>query len=167
MSTAQPWVSGLLRKFSLRERAVDASWFNHYRKLMDRSRLPERMDAACIAINAQSGGGLMYEQSLTQSDPLIRRYMLKRENRDLTMDLVILFDGPRVLISSNKANPWIKSFQRCFGYSKEGINRAVCELVIDPMAVSEDEVRRWFTYLVSGLQDSYKPQGSVPLLKTG
>jgi hypothetical protein len=167
MSTVQPWINGVLRKFSVREKRIDAPRFHQYRKLMDRSRLPERMNATCIAIGVQAGKRLRYQENLVRPYPVIRRYILEKDNLDLIMELAILFEGPRVLFSANKAKPWIKVIQRYFGYLGNEKNNVVCELAIDPMTVSDEEVRQWVIYFLSGLQDSYKPRIPVPLLNKG
>ena len=167
MSTSRSWIDETLEKFHLREDANDDSKFDSYQMIIDRSRLPERMSAICSAINAQSGHGLMYHEILAYPYPVIRRYILERDNVDTIMELAILFEGPGVVFSSNKTRPWVKSIQRYCGYSTEHKNNVVYRMVIDPEDVSDAELQQWFTYLLSGLRNSFKPLQRVPFRKDG
>lgn len=165
MNTSESWIDEALQRFHLRKKVIDDSRFDRFWMMIDRSRLPERMYATCCAINEQSDQGLIYEETFLQPHPVARRYILEKDNRIIFMELVILFEGPGLVFSSHQTRHWVKSIRRYCGYCIGEKNNIVCKLVIDPEAVSDADVQRWFTFLLSGLQYRYKPRQTELSLK--
>ena len=165
MGTTNSWIGDVLQKFRLRENVIDDSRIDRFRLMIDRSSLPERMNATCAAINAQAGQGIIYQEVLLKPHPVVRRYTIADHKITTIMELAILFEGPGVVFSFNNTNPWVKSIKRYCGYNTEVKNHILCKLVIDPATVSDAELQRWFTYLLSGLRNSLKPPQGVPFRK--
>jgi hypothetical protein len=165
MSTTDSWIGEVFQKFHLRENVIDDFRIDHFRLMMDRASLPERMSATCGAINAQAGQGLIYQEVLLQPHPVLRRYTYENHKRISIMELALLCEGPGVVFSFDKTNSWVKSFKRHCGYNMEVKNHIVCKLVIDPVTVLDVEIQRWFTYLLSELRHSFRPRQRQPSLK--
>jgi hypothetical protein len=126
--------------------------------MISRSRLVERMHAASDAINSQGEQRLLYEQVFVPPSNVICKYVFDQGYMECTMSLVIFSAGPTVEFSRAKANPLVASIRQIFG--SRGENRKetlVHDLLIEPAAVTDTEVKRWFTYLLSGLRYSFKP----------
>jgi hypothetical protein len=162
MSTAQSWIGDVLHIFHRREMVedesrFDRSRFDHFRLMFERSRLLDRANATCDAINIQSGEGLIYQEIFMDTHPVVGRYILEKENMDITMELAILYEGPGVVFSSKKVRPWVRKMQRYFGFYMEEKSHVVCKMLINPAAITDGEVQMWFTYLLSGLHHSLKP----------
>jgi hypothetical protein len=162
MSTTGSWIGEMIQKFHLRENVIDDSRIDRFRLMMDRSSLPERMSATCGAINAQAGRGVIYQEVLLQPHPVTRRYTFENHKSITIMELAILFEGPGVVFSFNKTKPWVKRVKSYCGYCTEEKKHVVCKVVIDPAIVSDAEIQQWFTYLLSGLQNSFKTRQKEP-----
>jgi hypothetical protein len=165
VSARNSWIDDVLKNFHLREDGIDDSREDRYRLMIARSPLLERMNAICNAINLQAGQGIIYAEAFVQPHPMFCRYIFDKEGIEFSMALVIQFEGPTVILSSTKSNLWVRSIER---YRWSGIfNRSnvACKLVIDPATVSDADLQQWFTYLLSGLQHSHKPDRRMPLNK--
>jgi hypothetical protein len=167
MSTAQSWIGDVLHIFHRREVAeveshFDRSRFDRFRLMFEHSRLLDRANATCDAINIQSGEGLIYQEIFMDSHPVVGRYILEKENMDITMELAILYEGPGVVFSCKKVRPWVKKIQRYCGFYMEEKSHVVCKMLINPASITDGEVQMWFTYLLSGLHHSLKPTRRAP-----
>jgi hypothetical protein len=143
---------------------IKQSRFDRFRMMFDRSHLLDRANATCKALNAQAGDVLIYSELFMDTHPVIGRYTIEDENVDITMELAILSQGPGVVFSSRKVRPWVKRVQRYCGYHPEEKIDVVCKLLINPAAVTDAEIKEWFTYLLSGLDHSFKPHPMEPIL---
>ena len=156
MSTTSSWVGNIIKQFQLRRNVNNYSDFNRYLLLVERSRLPTMMQAVCDGINAQEGEWFIHDDRLAQPHPLVCRYALDRGDKEFRMSLVIHSDGPVLIFSSVNLSLWLASVQRYLGYhgNKEKI---ICERRVDPSTVSDADLQKWFTYLLSGFRRSLKP----------
>ena len=158
MSTAQPWIDDVLRKLQFQQNVLDSSSFDNYRLMVDRSRLVERMRATGNAVNSEAGEGLIFEDFFIQPQPLTCRYVFERDGIESSMSLAILSEGPTLIFSSTKASLWGESIRRCLGqHLQRKRDNVEFQLLINPTNVDNADLQQWFTYLLSGLQHSFKP----------
>lgn len=164
MGTTYSWIGEGAEIPHLGEEVIDDFKFNRFRGMFDRSHLLERAAATCTSFNLQAGEVLIYSEIFTDTHPVMGRYVIEEEHSSFTMEIAILSDGPGVVFSSRKSRPWVKKFQRYCGYRPGENSRVVCKLNINPSSVSDAEIQQWFTYLLSGLHHSLKPEPMEPLM---
>jgi len=158
MGTTPSWISNLLSKYQPRQNVTEGSTFARYQFTLDRSRLIERMDATCEAIDSQAGGRVISIEFFLQPQILSRRYLFHRGSVRFSMALAILAHGPTLIFSSNQANEWVQRIRRrCGLYVEPPRERVVFELMINPSTVNNADLQQWFTYLLSGFERSHKP----------
>lgn len=164
MGTTYSWVGEVEQVPHLSEEAIEASKFDRFRGMFDRAHLLDRANAAATSLNFQAGELLIYSELFTTTHPVVGRYIIEEEYNTFTMELAILPDGPGVVFSSCKSRPWVKKLQRYCGYRPEEKIRVICKRNINPASVNDAEIQQWFTYLLSGLHPSLKPEPMEPLL---
>ena len=162
MSASIPWVSDVLRKFQFRRFKTHYFPSDHYRAMVDGSQLVERMHAASDALNSQGDHRLLYEEVFVPPHRLVCKYVFDQAHIECSMSLVIRSAGPAIIFSTLKSNRLMAGVRRILGFRIERRKeRRVCDLLIDPAAVSDADVQQWFNYLLSGLRSSFKPTGKT------
>jgi len=116
------------------------------------------MNATCNAINSQADPRLIYEEVFLPPHPILRRYVVNKDHIEFRMELAVLLNGPGVIFSSTQTGHWTGWFQRRRGADPDARFNTAYQLVIDPATVTDADLQLWFTYLLSGLRSSLKPQ---------
>jgi len=100
----------------------------------------------------------MWVEEYTQPHPLARRYVYTKDGVEYSMALVFLPKGSTLVFASFKEGRWRGRMRGLWGWrSQEGSDSVKCKLLINPATVSDDHMQQWFTYLLSGLRHSFKP----------
>jgi hypothetical protein len=162
MSTTLSWIGDVLIKFHISYNLTDDTRIDHYRLMVDRSNLMERVNGTCRVINSQVRGGLVYGQMYARPHATAFRVGFVRGGIEFRMSLAILPGGPTLIFSSIKDNEWGERVLRHFGHGMEERENVISKLVINPATVSDADLQQWFTYLLSGLRRSFKPTKKLP-----
>lgn len=165
MNPSTSWISDVVGKFRLRQNVIDDfPMFSRYRLMIDRSRLVERMNATCDAINADAGLPIIYDEVFVQPHELACSYVFVRNKIECRMSLAILPEGPTLIFSCFKPDHWVERVVRRFGFPlDEEREKVACEVLINPATVNDAQLQQWFTYLLSGLRGPFKPLKTMPL----
>ena len=156
-ATSSPWIGNVLTKFHLRSNVTDNFRMDRYRLMMDRSSLIERMYDTCHAINSCAREGIIYGEMFSRPHTIAIRVGFIRGDVEYLMSLGMLDGRPTLLFSSRKDYQWEKGVLSKFRHALKRKENLICKLVINPSTVSDVDIQQWFTYLLSGLQRSFKP----------
>jgi hypothetical protein len=162
MFTLRRGVGDILGSYHPIQNAAEYSDFDRYLRMVARSNLLERMHITREAIHSQAGRRLMYEEVYLQPNRSVCRYVFLTKNHKFHMTLAILSAGPTVTFSCSKTHDWIGAIMHPFGrrLAKKRVT-VRCKLLIDPETVSDNDVKQWFSYLLSGLRRSLKPADKI------
>ena len=131
------------------------------RARLERYGLPSLMQDTCAFINEQAGGVLIQGHDYLPPQPLVNSFTFVRHGTEFTMQLEA-HSTPRLVFVERKWRNrppsdffnWICSLIAPRPPCHVQIPYS-CEVPDRP--ASEDEVKQWFFYLLSGLQRSHMP----------
>jgi hypothetical protein len=127
----------------------------------EQSRLLEMIDGACAAFNREAGTAVVEGHAYLPPEAMVRSFVFVEGQKEYVMRLDLWGTKPALVFlvrkwrdtSSNRLLRWIYRLAETDPLAVK--IKFVGE--IQEETVSEQEVQRWFFYLLSGLSRSYVP----------
>jgi len=153
------WVRPLLAELGLVRPRSHRPGLAGVRKRVEESGLLDRMHALRERINQQARGLVVDEQLFLPPHHVLRRYSFGSNGIEHVMQISVHTSGPRVDFFSQDRNGRRYSYVRYLYHRDSGDLRSDMKLsfALDSVRVGEDDLRRWFSYLLWGLQPKFKP----------
>ena len=157
MSITSLWLGDVITRFQLRSDTRNNSRINRHWSMIDRASLLERVCDVCQEINSGAREGVVYGRMFARPYPMAFRVGFVRGDTEFLMSLAMLDEIPTLVFSWRREYQWKKSLLPWLRHSAARKEYPVFEREIDPSSVSDAEIQRWFTYLLSGLRRRFKP----------
>jgi hypothetical protein len=142
----------------------NGQYFALFREQLDHSDLLTTMGRIADAVNEKTGYLLIDVQSYLPPEALVRSFSFHKDGQDYVLQLESWGPTPTLVFLKRKwRNP---SLMNSFGwiYRLFGIEDYVIEVSYSSLfraeQITEADVERWFTYLISGFDRAFAP--SVP-----
>jgi hypothetical protein len=135
-----------------------------YREQLDQSELLTMMGRIADAVNDKAGNLLIDVQSYLPPEPLVRSFSFHKDDQDYVLQLESWGLAPTVVFLRRKWRD--PRFLNSFGwiYRLLGVEEYKIEVNYSALfraeLVTEAEIEKWFTYLISGFDRAFAP--SVP-----
>jgi hypothetical protein len=136
-----------------------------FREQLDQSELLTTMERIADAVNEKARDLLIDVQSYLPPEALVRSFSFHKDNEDYVLPLESWGPTPTVVFLRRK---WrVPLFLNSFGwiYRLFGVEEYVIEVSYSSLfrtdLVTEANIEKWFTYLISGFDRAFAP--SVPL----
>jgi hypothetical protein len=132
------------------------------RERLRKSQLLQTMQDVCAAINRETGRVIVEEHHYLPPEPVVSSFTFVKGETEYLMRLELWGTSPALVFISRKWRDFstkIDFFRWIYRITElEPVTMSVrfsCQL--EKEEVSEQEVQRWFVYLLSGLRRSYIP----------
>ena len=160
MSTTQPWITDILKKFHLNVTAPrNGHSLDLYRLMIHRARLIERMHQICLSINSEAGQNILYEQSFIQPQQMLCQYTFANGDIEYEMSVAFLAAGPTVVFASHRRDNTPHQVLRVYGdFLDRFTSITYRQCLINPSKVSDADLQQWFTFLLSGTRRKWSPK---------
>jgi hypothetical protein len=160
MDTGQSSITDALKNLHLRTDHTGRLGFGRYRTEIERCELLEKLHLVREAINREAGQLIVEEQMYIQPQTIQCKYTFEEGGMVWEMTLVLTRNGPTMVFSWWKRDgrrKWggIRRLYSCFRGSSERV--LTLKLQFQPATVNNADLEQWFTYLISGFRDSFRP----------
>jgi hypothetical protein len=135
-----------------------------FREQLDQSELPTTMGRIAEAVNDKAGNLLIDVQAYLPPEALVRSFSFHQDDQDYILQLESWGPIPTVVFLRRKWRD--PRFLNSFGwiYRVLGVEEYVIEVSYSSLfraeLVTEANIEKWFTYLISGFDREFAP--SVP-----
>jgi hypothetical protein len=154
------WINSLLKRNLLQpkeERSVDLKpcWAQ-----IERCRMVERMGEIVEDINGAAGNHILELQDYLPPQSTILRIVFSKWHTEYVLEIVARERGMAEVLfySLGKLS---ELWEPYFRNQSRSVSPSISlELEIHPAEVVSDDLQRWFSYLLSGLKNKFKPNAA-------
>jgi hypothetical protein len=135
-----------------------------FREQLDRSELLATMGRVADAVNAKAGELLIDVQSYLPPEALVRSFWFHRQGQDYVLQLESWGPQPTVVFLTRKWRSLLFPNFLSWFYYLLGMEESVVDVRYSSLfraeRITEADVEKWFTYLISGFDRAFAP--SIP-----
>jgi hypothetical protein len=160
MAAPQSWVKKSLKHLNLSTVEPERPALDEFRRQIERCNLIVRMQETHDLINKEMGRIIVFQDLYIQPQAIMCKYTLETPKVHYQMALVLRENGPALVFSSHRPSAAagqgaIENF--CRKFLPPSMDVIKHELPVNPEVVNDIDLQEWFSYLLSGLRNSYKP----------
>jgi hypothetical protein len=124
---------------------------------LEQSTFLPRLREAARLINSEAGYQLMHIQWFLPPQRIVCTFSVKKEKADFKMQLVLRQAGPTMIFYSRGPGSGV-NYSRLYRYLAGDTSGNVrLRRVLLPADVTDKDLQEWFTYLLSGFQETFTP----------
>lgn len=153
------WIRPLLSDLDLIGHTPEAKDPAEIWKELERSRLLDRLRELPALINKEAGYPLVNVQWFLPPQKVVCTFTVRKPKTEYGIQIVLRKGGPVLVFYSKK--PRSRGNSSGYGlYRYLGVGTGVdvkLRRAIRPTEVTDQDLQEWFSYLLSGFQDSFQP----------
>lgn len=151
------WISPLIKKLNLIKEKDPAVDLDSFRAQLDKCQLPERIRQTAAAVNEEIGYKALYLLDFLPPHHSVVRLSFSKNETEYIMKIVLRTSGPAVVFRSVTAahGSWRHSI--CNVSHALGSRVAFNQTFI-PANITDEIMRGWFCFLLSGFHKKFKPR---------
>jgi hypothetical protein len=132
---------------------------NGFRAQLDKYQLPERIRQTAAAINEEIGYQALYLLYFLPPQHSVVRVSISKNKIEYIMKIVLRASGPAIVFHSvtRGHRSWRKYIYKVFHSAGSHI---AFEQNFMPATITDEIIRGWFCFLVSGFEKKFKPEMS-------
>jgi hypothetical protein len=156
------WIGSLVKEAKLIKEKEPVVDLDHSRMQLDKYQIPERVRQTAAAINKKIGDQALYLLDFLPPQRSVVRLSFSKNKTEYIMKIVLRNSGPAVIFQSVAGVHG--SWQRyIYGASHAGGSRVAFKQTFIPAKITDEMIRSWFRFLLSGFAKKFKPEmsGSV------
>jgi len=150
------WIAPLLGRLNLLQNREKTTDMDQFRAQVEECRLAEVIGKIAGEINHSAGYHVVDYQDFLPPQKIVARAVFAKNGTRNFLDILLREDGVLLLFYTLKRSSTRRDRYFPWYTRRKGATIHVKE-IIDPEGISEEDVRKWFTYLLSGLDKKLKP----------
>jgi|GEM_PF-5961006 len=150
------WIAPLLGRLNLLQNRAETSNIDLFRTQVEECRIAELIGKIAGEINRSAGYHVVDYQDFLPPQKIVARAVFAKSGTRNFLDILLREDGVLLLFYTLKRSSTRRDRYFPWYTRRKGATIHVKE-IIDPEKISEEDVRKWFTYLLSGLDKKLKP----------
>jgi len=154
-SAGGDWVGSLVKNLDLVHKDPTAD-LSRFRTLLEESHLPERIRQTAETVNKEVGYHALYLLDFSPPQRSILYLSFSKKKSEYIMEIVLRTAGPSVVFHSVTRAPgaWERYL---YGYSRTSGSRIAFNQNFNPAEITDETVRIWFSFLLSGFDKKFDP----------
>lgn len=159
IDTNSGWIGSLVKKLNLIEEKEPAVDLDSFRAQLDKYQLPERIRQTAAAINEEIGYKAVYLLDFLPPQHSVVRLSFSKNETEYIMKIVLRSNGPAVVFHS--VTGAYGSWQHyIYKVSHPVGSRVAFNQTFIPANITDEIMRGWFCFLLSGFDKKFKPKMS-------
>jgi hypothetical protein len=161
------WINSLLIQNLVQPGEEDSVDLKSCRAQIEESQMTERMRQMVADINRAAGYYMLELHEFLPPQPTILRIGFSKRFAEYFLEIVARDGDPAAVVFyslSKISELWEQCFPTLSRLRKPSIS---LELDILPAEILNDDLQRWFTYLLSGFKNKFKPRAARHISEKG
>jgi len=151
------WIKPLLAQLNLLRQSEVSVDLNTIRDQLERSGLVERVRQVVVEINGAAGHDILEFLGFQPRQRSVVRITYRSAKVYFAMHIAVRMGGPVVMFYSKSR--FFKGFKRYFrGHMWTSDQAMEFEQEFRPHEITEDDIRAWFSFLLSGFRKRFRPR---------
>jgi len=157
-NASQHWIRPLLSRLDLVSHAEGEKNPAELWDELARTGLLDRLRALPSLINEEAGRHLVHEQWFLPPQRVVCTFTLRKEKLQYGMQLVLRRTGPFLVFYTKKPGTSSRAHSLYRYISGTPAIDVRSRRLLRPAEVSEADLQEWFSYLLSGFEESFQPR---------
>jgi hypothetical protein len=160
MKAEGDWINSLLKRNLLQPKEENSVDLKPCWGQIEECRMVERIGEIVEDINGAAGNRILDLQDYLPPQATVLRIMFSKWHTEYVLEIVAREGGAAAVMFyslSKLSDLW----QSCFRSRSRPVSPSISlELEIHPAEVVSDDLQRWFSYLLSGFKNKFKPNAA-------
>jgi hypothetical protein len=150
------WIGSLVTELDLVEEAGPVADLSDFRAQMEEFHLLERIRQTVAAVNEEVGYQALELLDFLPPQRSVMRLAFSKKRTEYTLEIVVRASGPGVVFHSaaKSHGTWERYL---YGCSRPLESNIAFKQDFNPAAITDETIRVWFSYLLSGFNKKFSP----------